>query len=94
MTAATFDALNKPKPAPPCACCGNASETEVWGFRVCYPCHGVWMADDRFSTGAINEFLGAPNTVEQFTKEAHAKYCAEAKKRTAAWVAERARRAA
>lgn len=84
-----FDDLNKPKPAAACVCCGAASECEVWEHRLCFACHGVWMADDRFSTGVINKHLGTPDTVEQFTTEAHAKYCAEAKRRTAAWVAER-----
>lgn len=81
--------LREAPKSTPCACCSAASETEVWGFRVCYPCHSAWMADDRFSNGVINKHLGTPDTVEQFTPEAHARYCAEAKKRTAAWVAER-----
>lgn len=89
-----FDDLNKPPPVPPCACCGAGSECEVWGFRLCYPCHGVWMGDDRFSSGVINKHLGTPDTVEQFTKEAHAKYVTEATKRTRAWIAERKTRAA
>ena len=81
--------INKPKPAAPCACCNGASETEVWGIRVCYACHSAWMADDRFGSGVINAFLGTPDTVEGFTPEAHTRYCAEAAKRTRAWVAER-----
>ncbi len=88
-----LDAANKPK-STPCARCGSASEAEAWGVRICYPCHAAWMADERFNSGTINAALGAPNTVEQFTPEAHARYCAEATKRTQAWAREAKARAA
>lgn len=83
-----------PKPAVPCARCGSASEVEVWGVRICYPCHALWIGDERFSSGVINAALGVPNTVEQFTPEAHARYCAEATKRTKEWAREAKVRAA
>lgn len=80
--------------ASSCAACGNASECEVWGHRVCYQCHSVWLADDRFSSGVINAALGISDKPEDFTKANHERYCAESKKRTAAWVLERTKRAA
>ena len=83
----TFDELSKPKSIP-CARCGSASEAEAWGIRICYRCHAEWMADERFSSGVINAALGVPNTVEQFTTQAHVRYCAEATKRTQAWARE------
>ncbi len=79
--------VNKQK-IPPCACCDKASECEVWGNRLCWPCQGNWMADDQFSSGAINKSLGVSDKPEDFTTANHERYCAEAKKRTAAWVLE------
>jgi len=80
-------------PKAPCACCGAASETSVWADRVCYPCHAAWMADERFSSGVINAAIGSSDAVEQWTPESHARYCAEATRRTKAWVAERRQKA-
>lgn len=82
------------KKSDPCAGCGNASETEVWGIRVCYPCHALWISDERFSSGVINAALGISNKPEDFTKANHERYCVEATKRTKAWLLERSKRAA
>lgn len=84
-----LDQLNAPPKAPACACCPRASETEIWGNRVCYRCHSAWVSDERFSSGAINKHLQLSDRPEDFTPANHARYCAEATKRTAAWVAER-----
>jgi hypothetical protein len=67
---------------------------DVWGAPLCPGCHGDWMADDSFSAGAINDALGLSNTPAEFTPEGHARYCAEATKRTTAWVVSRKSRAA
>ena len=75
----------------PCACCGSASETAVWGIRVCYRCHAVWIQDERFSSGAINTALGLSDKPEQYTPAGHALYVAEATKRTMAWVLEQSK---
>lgn len=81
----TFEEINRPKSVP-CARCGNASEVEVWGHRICFSCHSAWMSDDRFGSGSINASLRLSDRVEDFTTANHERYCAEAKKRTAAWV--------
>jgi hypothetical protein len=72
--------------ALPCARCRKPSDCEVWGFRICYACHAVWIHDDRFSNGPINALLGISNEPEAFTEKNHGRYCAEATKRTAEWV--------
>jgi hypothetical protein len=72
----------------PCAKCRKPSDCEVWGLRICYACHSAWIRDDRFSSGTINAALGISNEIEAFTEKNHARYCAEATKRTVAWTRE------
>lgn len=84
----TFDAMNKPPAAPPCARCKKPSDCEVWGFRICYACHSVWIHDERFSSGTINAALGISNEPEAFTPHNHGRYCLEATNRTKAWLTE------
>lgn len=73
---------------PACACCGKPGHWNVWGVDVCIDCHAKWLADERFSAGTINAALGLSDEPEAFTPDAHTRYCAEATKRTNAWVAE------
>ncbi len=30
------------KPAPPCACCGEPSQTQCWQFELCLRCLADW----------------------------------------------------
>ena len=58
----------------------------VWGATLCGACHAAWMTDDRFTCGAIDNFLGLrppsqPSDIEQF--------CVEARRRTGMWMRER-----
>ena len=83
-----FETVNEKPKSIPCAKCRKPSECEVWGFRVCYECHGRWIHDDRFSSGVINAALNISNEPEAFTPANHGRYCLEATKRTAAWLKE------
>lgn len=74
---------------PKCAACGALASWDVWELPICVACHGEWIRDERFSAGTINAALGLGNTPEEFTEAGHQRYCAEATKRTRAWVAER-----
>lgn len=75
--------------APRCAICSiTGAIWDVWHVPMCPTCHGAWLQDDRFTAGAINDALGLSNSPEEFTVAGHARYCAEAEKRTRAWVAE------
>lgn len=80
--------------ATKCACCNNNAICEVWSVPLCNDCNGLWLRDDRFGSGVINDALGLSDVMEQFTAEAHKRYCLEATKRTRAWVSERTKRAA
>lgn len=86
--------LNAAPKAPKCACCNNTSAGLVWEIPVCQDCFAEWIRDDRFNNTVINAFLGVSDKPEDFTKANHERYCAESKKRTAAWVLERTKRAA
>jgi hypothetical protein len=72
----------------PCARCGLPSLFEAWGASLCEGCWGEWMRDEQFTSGAIHSHLGQSNTPEEFTQAGHARYCAEATRRTTAWVRE------
>lgn len=80
--------INKPKPIA-CAVCNATSAGQAWGIEICSACYGAWMDDDRFSSGVINKFLNISDRIEDFTETNHQRYCAEATRRTKAWVAER-----
>lgn len=81
--------------APRCAICGiTGAIWEVWGQSVCPRHHAEWIGDERFSVGSINDALGLSSSPEEFTEAGHKRYCAEATKRTAAWVRESKARAA
>lgn len=80
--------------ATKCSCCNNSAICEVWSVPLCNDCNGLWLRDARFDNGTINAALGLSDVMEQFTVEAHKRYCVEATKRTATWASERAKRAA
>lgn len=65
---------------PPCARCGERSECEVWGRKLCYRCTAEWQlkaeADPSLGTGR------------------HEESCRGYEKFTAAWLAEGKRGAA
>lgn len=74
---------------PVCAGCGSPAQWEVWEQPLCSECHALWIRDDRFSAGAVNAALGISNDPKDFTEANHARYCAEATRRTKAWLVER-----
>lgn len=69
------------RPPPPCSRCGQPATFEAWGHPLCESCWGEWMRDERFTAGAIQRHLGQSDK-----QAAHARYCDEATRRTAAWV--------
>lgn len=79
---------NNPK-TPQCSGCNSPSSCTVWEQPLCFPCQAAWYRDDRFSSGTINAALGISDKPEDFTEANHKRYCAEATKRTKAWLAER-----
>lgn len=80
------------RPLAACSRCSTPAPFEAWGHPLCEGCWGAWLRDEQFTSGAINRHLGQSNAPEEFTREGHARYCAEATKRTAAWVREGAKR--
>lgn len=76
-----------PKRAP-CARCGGEALWEAWKHPLCGPCHGAWMADSRFSSGAINAALAQSDRPEDSSAAALQRYEAEATRRTSLWVKE------
>lgn len=82
--------VNSAPKAHPCAACGAESTTTVWDSRICYQCHAWWMADPRFEAGSIEAAVGRIEDLDA----AHKAYCAEATKRTRAWLGTRKARAA
>lgn len=74
---------------PKCAGCNSPSNCVVWEQPMCLDCHAAWMRCDDFSSGTINAALGISDKPEDFTEANHKRYCAEATKRTKAWLAER-----
>lgn len=77
-----------------CAGCNSPSNCTVWEQPLCLSCQTAWYRDERFSCGPINAALGISDKPEDYTEANHKRYCAEATKRTKAWLAERNRRAA
>ena len=86
--------LREAPKATKCACCNNSSAGLVWEIPACQDCFAEWIRDERFDSSTINAALGISNKPEDFTKTNHERYCAEATKRTKAWVLERTKRAA
>lgn len=83
------------QPQARCSACGvTGAVWEVWGQPLCPTHHAEWMRDDRFCVESINGALGLSSSPEEFTVAGHKRYCVEAERRTRAWVAELARRAA
>lgn len=75
-----------------CALCGATGAVwDVWGVLLCPTHHANWLADERFSVEAVNGALGLSSAPEEFTPAGHARYCAEAERRTKAWVTEQAK---
>lgn len=75
--------------APTCAGCNSPANCTVWEFPLCFECQTAWHRDDSFSSGAINRALGISDKPEDYTPANHARYCAEATKRTKTWLASR-----
>jgi len=67
-----------------CARCASPAKADVWECPVCYECYGAWMVDPRFASAAIERVLKPTADAD----EQHRAYCAEAKRRTVAWVRE------
>lgn len=88
-----FDKVSlKKETALECACCSKPSDVQCWGVELCRVCHGAWWTDARFDAGAIDKAIGATPWVQGQEVDRSgelARYEAEAKKRTTAWVAER-----
>lgn len=84
----------KAEPVVSCAVCGKPALWMVWEADLCATCHAAWFSDPRFEAGRIYAALGLNDPQDQLGDEAHRAYCAEATKRTRAWVAARKARAA
>lgn len=83
-----FSAGNQASAARCALCDFTGAIWEVWGVLLCPTHHAAWIADDRFGSGPINAALGLSDSPEAFTVAGHARYCAEAEKRTREWVTE------
>ncbi len=95
MSADAFTAA-KPKPAAPCARC-RAPAVEgwvVWGHLVCAGCASDWQRREEFTSGAVDAAAGVACSALGWTvrgqlvdmEAAHRATCAEAQRRTDAWV--------
>ena len=67
----------------PCyRCKERPAEVGVWQVGLCHWCHADWMADERFTVDSIASVLQKWNTLD----EEHGLFCAEARRRTLAWL--------
>ena len=80
-------------PAPACAACGVASDTEAWDVPLCWLCWGTWQREAGVTVAEVEQALPASVAPEPGTP-ARARWdarwtevrAAEWMRRTRAWV--------